>query len=506
MNIDTFDNLFIDLDSGKKINNNTLLAYSNKKSILIRRLIDNKFNDSIKFLDNFLFNQKLEINIFLDKKVGFIETFLLKILNLDYGNNGNNIEINIYNGLNKFNYIKHWIVTKLKNTRINRARLKFINFDEMDNNLYSQSIKLREYSFDKFKNSENHYYFIIDNLHFIDEEDTFKNLLLQNKDLIVPLLIKPDKLFSNIWYDISEAGYYKRCNEYFDILNCKKNYLVTVPYFYGTALINKNLFTNYKHNKLYINNKWENEDMDMALCNNLRNENISMYLISNKQYGRIIDNSNAINYWRKKNIDLYLIEDSFIDWEQKYIHESLYNDITKIEYKQPIQDLFNFQFFKRKFCEELIEEAEIYGNWSSGIKKDKRLAGGIENVPTRDIHLNQLELDLQWNKILFTYISKIASHLYSNYTTKSTNIVFIVRYTLDTQKFLEPHHDSSSYTVLFTLNDKFTGGGTHFLRQNYVSKNLPIGSCSIHPGKLTHYHSGLEIKSGKRYILVGFIN
>ena len=42
------------------------------------------------------------------------------------------------------------------------------------------------------------------------------------------------------------------------------------------------------------------------------------------------------------------------------------------------------------FVRELVEELEHFGEWSSGDNEDKRLDGGYENVPTRDIHMNQV--------------------------------------------------------------------------------------------------------------------
>ena len=44
------------------------------------------------------------------------------------------------------------------------------------------------------------------------------------------------------------------------------------------------------------------------------------------------------------------------------------------------------------FAKELIEEMEHFGKWSSGNNEDERLDGGYENVPTRDIHMNQVYL------------------------------------------------------------------------------------------------------------------
>ena len=54
--------------------------------------------------------------------------------------------------------------------------------------------------------------FIVDNIHIIDRTDTFKALLIQDKDIIVPLLYKPNKYFTNIWYNLNSNGYYENCN------------------------------------------------------------------------------------------------------------------------------------------------------------------------------------------------------------------------------------------------------------------------------------------------------
>ena len=48
---------------------------------------------------------------------------------------------------------------------------------------------------------------------------------------------------------------------------------------------------------------------------------------------------------------------------------------------------------------------EHFGQWSGGGHADKRLSGGYENVPTRDIHMNQVcfmhawELKVTMNKL-----------------------------------------------------------------------------------------------------------
>ena len=161
----------------------------------------------------------------------------------------------------------------------------------------------------------------------------------------------------------------------------------------------------------------------------------------------------------------------------------------------------------------MIDIAEKYGNWSKGKNehRDSRLGEDYyENVPTADIQLFELKLDNQWKKIIFSYIAPIVNILYNNYKTRDINLAFVVKYGTDNQTELEPHHDSSTYTVNITLNQgngiDYDGGGTHFIRQKYTLKNQLPGMCCIHPGRLTAYHEGLPITSGKRYILVSFVN
>ena len=65
-----------------------------------------------------------------------------------------------------------------------------------------------------------------------------------------------------------------------------------------------------------------------------------------------------------------------------------------------------------------------------------------------------------------------------------------------------------SYSFVLTLNRPgidFKGGGTRFLRQNVIAPGKK-GWATIHPGRLTHYHEGLPITDGTRYIMVSFVH
>ena len=86
---------------------------------------------------------------------------------------------------------------------------------------------------------------------------------------------------------------------------------------------------------------------------------------------------------------------------------------------------------------------------------------------------------------------------------------FMVRYRPDEQPSLRPHHDSSTYTINIALNHAGTdyeGGGCRFIRYDCSVKSTKKGWMLIHPGRLTHYHEGLETTKGTRYIMISFVD
>lgn len=112
---------------------------------------------------------------------------------------------------------------------------------------------------------------------------------------------------------------------------------------------------------------------------------------------------------------------------------------------------------------------------------------------------------------------------------------FVVRYKPDEQPSLRPHHDSSTYTINLALNTpmkdfevlvistfylemarnwffilifnlSFQGGGCRFIRYNCNVTNTRLGWLLMHPGRLTHYHEGLPVTKGVRYIMISFVD
>ena len=350
---------------------------NNKRDIVVyNNLMNKKYPTNIINIKNITINKKILISIFLDKKVGFQDIFFNKLINIDYGNNnGINITLNVYNGYNKYKFLENNIKYFLKNSKIKDCEFNFYNFENLDINIDIQSTKIRISNLKYFNNLNFDYNFIIDNSHILDCKEIFKKLYMQNKDLCVPYLYQEKTKWSNFWLDYDENGYYLYNDNYENILNLNVKNIIKIPYFYGTILINKSIFEVYDISEAYNNNLWSIGDYDMAFCSNLRHNEIDINLLCDIKYGRILKLNEIKKYWDKNYSDIYLLKDSRIDWCNKYLSKNILENIdnlSKIKYSEYITDLFDFNFFTAKFCEELIYICEDYNNWYMAVHPPAR--------------------------------------------------------------------------------------------------------------------------------------
>lgn len=338
----------------------------------------------------------------------------------------------------------------------------------------------------------------------LTEPSILKNYIDSEKMIVSGLTLRKNTTFSNFWGDITSSGWYSRSDDYLDIINRKKINIWNVPYINGNIFFNKKIFDKYN----LLNNNIFN-DLDMKICHNLRFFGEGMFLLNQELYGYILPENIKIIQDTPININ---------DWQLNKIFSSeylkFYNDddmsILK-EIKKNI-DIWCFPFFTPEFCDYLVNLAEYNNIWSGGVYTkqdtiDKRI-GTVENIPTQDIHLKDLNLESFWLEIIKNHFKKIMSKLY-HYKTKDYNIAFIVKYDAEKgQTNLQPHHDASVYTTNIALSNgsDYDGGGVKFHSKNITFYNKNKGYICIHPGKITHYHEALSITRGKRYILVSFNN
>uniref|UniRef100_A0A146LKA1 procollagen-lysine 5-dioxygenase n=1 Tax=Lygus hesperus TaxID=30085 RepID=A0A146LKA1_LYGHE len=433
--------------------------------------------------------------IFIPWNTPFLGEFFEKIENLTYPKN--RMMLFIYNNMayhdelvdtfieeNAGQYLSHKQIASKDNTPESHAR-----------NLAVQLCLVKKCD----------YFFTVDSLAHLDNPDTLLNLLQAQKRFVAPMLVRPNKAWSNFWGDLSSQGYYARSLDYMDIVNNERRGLWNVPYVSSCYLIHKEVISKIKGAFTQ-----ENYDPDMSLAKSLRDTGVFMFVDNREDYGHLID-ADTFDV-TLKNPELYQNVENQLDWAKRYIHpnysQSLMEDAV---IAQPCPDVYWFPIVTPRYCKELIEVMENFGQWSSGKNTDERLAGGYENVPTRDIHMNQVGMDRQWLAFLGDYVRPLQEKVFIGYFHDPPRSLmnFVVRYRPDEQPSLRPHHDSSTFTINLALNTPgvdFTGGGCRFIRYNCSVTDTKLGWLLMHPGRLTHYHEGLKVTNGTRYIMISFVD
>nr|XP_019944944.1 PREDICTED: procollagen-lysine,2-oxoglutarate 5-dioxygenase 1 [Paralichthys olivaceus] len=356
------------------------------------------------------------------------------------------------------------------------------------------------------KDKDCDYFFNLDIEVVLKNENTLKILIEQNLPILAPMITRPGRLWSNFWGALSADGYYARSEDYVDIVQGRRVGVWNVPYVSNVYLVKASILRSELTDQELFNSHIL--DPDMAYCNNVRNKGIFMYVTNMHSFGRILSTENYQT--THLHNDLWQIFENPEDWQDRYIHEN-YTRIMKDKLiETPCPDVYWFPVFSDMACTHLVEEVENFGKWSGGGNVDTRIQGGYENVPTIDIHLNQINFEKEWHKFLLEYIAPLTEKMYPGYYTKAQfDLAFVVRYKPDEQPSLKPHHDASTFTINIALNQvglDYQGGGCRFLRYDCSIQAPRKGWALMHPGRLTHYHEGLPTTAGVRYIAVSFVD
>lgn len=427
------------------------------------------------------------------KYVNFDE-FMKGIFDINYPKE--NIIITFYN-LNKF------LVDKLK-SMIDINQYKEI---QIINDTKKTESEIYNWSVEDCLAKNMDYYFVLSQTCYLNNKNIIKNLITQNKRFIAPLISKESRKWdANFGGNINKSGYYERSFDYDEIVDRKRIGCWNVPFVKWVYLIKGETLRQLRSSYSNIFGQ-----IDMSICKICRDNNISIYVDNLEDYG-VMKNISAEVPGTAIYPEFYMFDSNREKWLNTYCHPDFLNAINDWS-KLPITELcafaYDFPLFNTRFCEHLIDEMNNLGEWSSGgntNEYDKRI-GTVENVPTVDIHLKQIGFHDQWNNFIKDYIAKLVSHIYAPYKTRGVHLAFVVKYTTTGQDHLKPHHDAATYSLVITLNRPgidFQGGGTRFVKQDITHIGTQ-GHCTIHPGRLTHYHEGVKITGGERYIMVTFV-
>jgi hypothetical protein len=157
------------------------------------------------------------------------------------------------------------------------------------------------------------------------------------------------------------------------------------------------------------------------------------------------------------------------------------------------------KIFSKKFCVNIIDEAENYASKYKWKTDRHKYYPTVDNLIVKEMLMYDPIMEI----IKTIIFNKIAELYDINPFYLGINEVFIVKYSIGGQTSLDFHRDGSEFSFVIALNDDFEGGGTRF-KYNNKTVNLNTGDCLIFSGQ--NEHQGLEITSGKRYILAGFLH
>jgi len=437
--------------------------------------------------------------IFIEKPTPFIEEFFTKIGQLDYDKDKITLFIHNYE-----EYHEDDVETFLEEFKSKYRAVEIIHAKEGVKEWHA-----RNKGITKCRQLKCDYYFSVDSDAFIDNTLTLKLLIEQNRDVIAPFLIRPYKAWSNFWGALTSEGYYARSPDYMAIVQAERVGVWNVPFIYGAYLIKGDLIT-HKDEEKRPNFIHKLLDADMSFCANLREADVFFYVTNRANFGHLVDADNFNT--EHLNNELWEISRNRWDWEQRYIHVNYSQGLEENAIlTQPCPDVYWFPIVTERFADELVAEVEHNGKWSDGSNKDSRLNGGYENVPTRDIHMNQIFWEKEWLLFLQNYVRPLQEKAFTGYFHDPPRAImnFMVRYKPDEQPSLRPHHDSSTYTINIAMNHAgtdFEGGGCKFIRYDCAVTSTKKGWMLMHPGRLTHYHEGLKTTKGTRYIMISFID
>jgi hypothetical protein len=158
-------------------------------------------------------------------------------------------------------------------------------------------------------------------------------------------------------------------------------------------------------------------------------------------------------------------------------------------------DIIAFPFLSSQWCARCIAMADLVDAYSR-VASDR-------NYAAMEVRLSAIApaMARAFHVTLLHHVLPIGFHFWKVYLNK-IHPPFVTRYTMDTQTGMDLHHDNiSDVTLSVVLNDAFEGGGLYFERQDYSARGLAPGTAILFPGKVTHRHGALNIRSGKRYVI-----
>ncbi|KAF7235757.1 Multifunctional procollagen lysine hydroxylase and glycosyltransferase LH3 [Varanus komodoensis] len=345
------------------------------------------------------------LGVFIEQPTPFFPEFLRRLVTLDYPYSQISLFIHNHEVYHELHIQAEW-----ENLREAFSSIKLVGPEEE----LSEG-EARDMGMDLCRQDPAcDYYFSLDADVVVTNPEILQILIQENKNVIAPMMSRHGKLWSNFWGALSPDDYYARSEDYVELVQGKRIGVWNVPYISQAYLLRgETLRRELSQRSVFT---LDSTDPDMAFCKSVREKGIFLHISNRDEFGRLL--STARYNASRLHPDLWQISENPLDWQDKYIHENYSQVLEGEQFEQPCPDVYWFPVFSDQMCDELVEQVEHFGQWSGGKHEDSRLAGGYENVPTVDIHMNQIDFEKEWLQFLREYIAPVTEKLYPGYYTK----------------------------------------------------------------------------------------
>ena len=170
-------------------------------------------------------------------------------------------------------------------------------------------------------------------------------------------------------------------------------------------------------------------------------------------------------------------------------------------------DIIVTPFWTEEFCKSIIELANQQAdNFSKEIvwygESSKAMGLGWD-----DIKFDSISQEL-FQEFVKQYKERIVPLLSQVYTPAAADIKgwfspYIIRYTQIGQ-YADLHNDASYITLNVKLNNDYTGCDLVFPRQDFDSKDIPVGHAMIWPSTVSHPHYSTPLEKGSKFSIISW--
>lgn len=151
----------------------------------------------------------MTLGIFIEQATPFLREFFTKLVKLNYPKSKMSVLIH-----NNVKYHSAQVESFVTDSSNHFKSIKLITPEED-----SADFEAKTEAIEECKKTNCPYYFSLDSTAHLDNPDTLKLLIEQNRKVLAPIMIRKDTTWSNVWGDLNENGFYARSDDYLDIIN-----------------------------------------------------------------------------------------------------------------------------------------------------------------------------------------------------------------------------------------------------------------------------------------------